>query len=315
MIEFARVQQLKSVLFSVPERTVFVLLDGASVPELLQRLASYRPLHVCLFGEKVQPEIAEVAPYLAILELESPFTEWVLSNCWGKHWGVFGTATVDLPALTKHFRRMLIVYDESWKGMYFRFYDPRVWRMFLPACASAELRTFTGPVTSFVLEDDDPSCVRRFTCSDGALLDERVRLDEAYVPCDLATVPAKAEIPSVDSGGAVRISAERVEDMDRLHFYAQVRSFVVRCCRDEKLLRWVSDRSKRTSWDRVWPQVRYLSEHDCALALVHVAVCECEGIRLGPQDWLAGDFEAREVGIKDFLAEKGYFRFSDFEFP
>lgn len=176
MLEASSVQALKSLLFTGEPATVFAILDGASVPELLGNLSSFRPEQVCLYRGELEPDLAEVAPYLAVLELNSPFTDWVLSNGWGKHWGIFGSARADLPALRKHFRQKVMVYDAAGRSLYFRYYDPRVLREYLPACGEKELLALFGPVRSFLVEDAENAQAREFFLFDGVLREERVPL-------------------------------------------------------------------------------------------------------------------------------------------
>ena len=45
--------------------------------------------------------------------------------------------------------------DESGHPMFFRFYDPRVLRTYLPTCTVAELRLIFGPVEAFLLEGEE----------------------------------------------------------------------------------------------------------------------------------------------------------------
>ena len=113
--------------------------------------------------------MAEMAPYLAVLVPNSPFTDWLFGNGWGEHWGIFGSAKGDLPALRKHFRKFLMVYDEAGKSLYFRYYDPRVLRAYLPTCNPEELKTVFGPVESYLAEDDEPSSGLSFALVNGAL--------------------------------------------------------------------------------------------------------------------------------------------------
>jgi len=44
------------------------------------------------------------------------------------------------------------VQDAKGKDMYFRFYDPRVLRVFLPTCTPEELSDFFGPIAGFLIE-------------------------------------------------------------------------------------------------------------------------------------------------------------------
>ncbi|MBM4039867.1 MAG: DUF4123 domain-containing protein [Planctomycetes bacterium] len=177
MADEAVVQKLSQHLFSVPERKVYALLDGASVKGMLGKLAQCRPDSDCLYRGQLEPDMAEVAPYLVLLERGAAFTQWVLGEGWGKHWGVFIiTREHRLAMLRAHFRRFTMVRSPEGKNLLFRFYDPRVLRTFLPSCTQRELRDFFGPVVAYALEDDDPGRMLRFTFGRGALRREELGL-------------------------------------------------------------------------------------------------------------------------------------------
>jgi hypothetical protein len=154
MIEPKIVQAVKSQLFSQQGSRAFTILDGASVPGLLANLARFDPERICLYRGELEPDMAEVAPYLAFLERDAPFTDWVIGNGWGQHWGIFGVTRADLKELRRHFRTFLMVYDEKGKSLYFRYYDPRVLRVYLPTCNEKELKQVFGPVHRFCAEGE-----------------------------------------------------------------------------------------------------------------------------------------------------------------
>ncbi len=149
---------------------VFAVLDGASVPGLRQKFHQVRPEFECLYRGELEPDMAEVAPYLVRLERNSELTEWVLTQGWGKHWGIFAGTQADLHTMRQHFRRFLVVHDESGNPLYFRFYDPRVLRTYLPTCNASELASVFGPVESYVLEGEEPAVLLRFRQTAGALV-------------------------------------------------------------------------------------------------------------------------------------------------
>lgn len=170
------VQAVKMQLFAGQGTRVFTILDGASVPNLRDNMGTFNPEHICLFRGELEPDMAEVAPYLAFLERDAPFTDWVLTNGWGEHWGIFGVTKADLKELRKHFRKFLIVYDESGKSLYFRYYDPRVLRIYLPTCNANELKTVFGPVESYLVEDEEPKAVRKFLFVENLLREDKMVL-------------------------------------------------------------------------------------------------------------------------------------------
>ena len=56
--------------------------------------------------------------------------------------------------------------------MYFRFYDPRVFRMFLPTCDETQLRDFFGGVDFFIAEGESQSTAEVWSLADGKLIRE-----------------------------------------------------------------------------------------------------------------------------------------------
>jgi hypothetical protein len=156
-------------LFGDPGEGVFAVLDGASVPGLLEKLHALKPEYECLYRGELAPDMAEVAPYLVRLERRSEMTSWILEQGWGKHWGIFAVSQADLRAMRQHFRRFLVVHDYTGKPMCFRFYDPRVLRTYLPTCNGEELAAFFGPVERYLQEDEDGGVLLRFRLASGAL--------------------------------------------------------------------------------------------------------------------------------------------------
>ena len=161
------VPELARHLFTDLEAHVYALLDGASVPDLLIKLHAHQPEHVCLYRGDLKPDLAECAPYLVRLEEEDDFTNWVLGEGWGKHWGIFAVSPADLKALRKHFRTFLMVRNPEGRQVYFRYYDPRVLRVYLPTCNPEETGVIFGPVSSYICEGEKAETVIDFRLEEG----------------------------------------------------------------------------------------------------------------------------------------------------
>lgn len=153
---------------------IYAILDGASVTGLPMKLYEMKPPHYCLFAGELEPDMAEVAPYLVRLYPNTPFTDWLLQECCGKNWGIFVHSRRTLDELRGHFRALIDVYDEKGEPMIFRYYDPRVLRQFLPTCKPAELKMLFGDVEAFFAEEDDEK-MWRFEKADGNL--KQIELD------------------------------------------------------------------------------------------------------------------------------------------
>jgi hypothetical protein len=69
-----------------------------------------------------------------------------------------------------------MIYDDKGKPLYFRYYDPRVLRVYLPTCNESELEKVFGDVSHFIIEDDGGNAMIRYARLMGQLTENRVRL-------------------------------------------------------------------------------------------------------------------------------------------
>lgn len=157
---------------------IYAVLDGASVPDLRAKLYEMRPEHVCLYRGELKPDIAEVAPYLIRMVAGTNFSEWVITEGWGKNWGIFAQSRYSLAEVRKHLRSFLTVYTEEGKPMLFRFYDPRVLRTFLPTCTNKELKNFFSIVLNFSIEDENPETMLNYFLPKGELKINRLEIGQ-----------------------------------------------------------------------------------------------------------------------------------------
>jgi hypothetical protein len=155
-----------------PER--FAILDAARNDKIYPKLLETNVPAVCLFrGDKAR-ELAHVAPYL--VQLDPEFTRWLLETGWGKSWGIFVVSTDTLDQLKHHFRSILTVYDEDGNSLFFRYYDPRVLRVYLPTCNESELKIFFGEINRYVAEGEDGDTAIDYLRAAGQLSQHTVQL-------------------------------------------------------------------------------------------------------------------------------------------
>ena len=154
-------EELEKHLFGEHQR-VYAILDGASIDDLPAKISELRPRNFCLYRGELDTDLAEVAPYIVELAPRDSFTEWLLENCWGRHFGIFAHSPFSIDEVRKHFRKFLTVYDEAGNPMLFRYYDPRVLTQFLPACEPVELQELFGKVTTYFAESKDAKDFVRF---------------------------------------------------------------------------------------------------------------------------------------------------------
>lgn len=146
---------LDTLLFGDTRGAPFAIVDGARAPQLLSKLKLYPGEHACLYRGDLAEDLEQRAPYLIKLRPESPFTDWLLQEQWGRSACVYAISAAETETLRRHFRGFLRVRDPEGKVLYFRWYDPRVLRVYLPTCNAAEIKTVYGPVASFLAESEE----------------------------------------------------------------------------------------------------------------------------------------------------------------
>jgi hypothetical protein len=161
-------QKLKEHLLLNTTR-LYAILDGASVPDLPQRLYETNTPNYCLFRGELPPDLVHSAPYVAVLLPGASFTDWVLSECSGKHWGIFAHCRFSIKEIRRHCRALVNVVDEKGEPMIFRYYDPRVLRKFLPTCTPEETVDLFGKIETFFAETDDGAALTAYRLENGVL--------------------------------------------------------------------------------------------------------------------------------------------------
>ena len=162
--------------FPSPRSELYGIFDGARDPRIHELLSRGTSHHACLYDGPLAPVLARAAPHLLQVHSHDPVARRLVELGWGASWGVFLHSTAPLAELRRHFRRLLRVRDEQGRLLLFRFYDPRVLRVYLPTCTGDELDRFFGPVQRFCIESPG-----------GAVMDECLRehgrLRQRGVPC------------------------------------------------------------------------------------------------------------------------------------
>jgi hypothetical protein len=138
----------------------------------MEEAIAKNPVHECLYEGNSRKTLSPVAPYLFTFATDDPFAQWFWDEGWGKSWGVLLRSPSSLEELYRHFRKFLMVKTEEGKGLYFRFYDPRVLRVFLPTCDAQQVSEFFGPVEQFYMEGASPGGAIQFRQVRGILKEE-----------------------------------------------------------------------------------------------------------------------------------------------
>jgi hypothetical protein len=156
-----------------PKQNIWMILDGARSIEIFRMLLACHLEYSCLYSGPLTPELELAAPYLVQLDHGYKDTHQFIERAWGNSWGVFLRSETSLKKLRRHLREFLIVRDERGNRLAFRYYDPRVLRVYLPTCTISELRTVFGPIECFWMESESPRRMLEF-CLRERVLEEQV---------------------------------------------------------------------------------------------------------------------------------------------
>jgi hypothetical protein len=154
---------------------VYALLDGARDESIAPSVWMSNLPHACLYAGALSRPLQLAAPYLVQLAPDSLFFSTLVCKGWGQAWGIFVVAKpeVTLKALRKHFRTLLRVQNEHGQVLAFRFYDPRVLRVFLPTCEPSERLQMLGPVDVLACESTQSDDLLEFRSARAGLARDR----------------------------------------------------------------------------------------------------------------------------------------------
>jgi hypothetical protein len=166
---------IEGVLWPLGERvgpSVWMVLDGARDPKIHHALLESRLEYRCLYSGRLPRALELAAPQLVELLPGHRLTTRLLDEGWGRSWGSLLRVS-DPSNLRHHLRKLLKVRTEDGRRLLFRYYDPRVLRLYLPTCTVDELRQMFGPVSAFFTESEDGAGLLEFAF-DGRALKRRV---------------------------------------------------------------------------------------------------------------------------------------------
>jgi hypothetical protein len=155
-------------------KDVWMIVDGARDPKIYWDLTNSHLQCTCLYSGDIPAQLESVAPHLVQLEYDDSSTRTLLRRAWGKSWGVFATSDAAMHRLRRHLRTLLLVQDWRGKQLLFRYYDPRVLRVYIPTCRPDELKLLFGPIKQFFAESESAEGLLRFDFSGGSLVKSEI---------------------------------------------------------------------------------------------------------------------------------------------
>jgi hypothetical protein len=160
---------------------LLALIDASRDVEILPLLSRSEVYYDSLFEGTWAQWLITWAPYLVQLPKSSRLLESLVREGWGKHWGVYLTSLAPFEVVRAHMRRWLWIQTEEGKKLYFRFYDPRTLRAFLPTLSVREQQQFFGPVKRWLLEDGCEGEVLEYVPEPGVILERSLVMSSPFI--------------------------------------------------------------------------------------------------------------------------------------
>lgn len=154
----------------------FAVLDAAVNDVLVDRLYETPELAFdCLSEGDVEPDEFYVSPFLTDLTGQGELQQWLVDG-WGKAWGIYLIADMELDAMYRHLRQYLRVRVPGEQFARFRFFDPRVFRVAMPILAPQQQSELLGPMQEVICEGLQSTQALRFALGPTGLVCSSTRL-------------------------------------------------------------------------------------------------------------------------------------------
>lgn len=162
------VAQLPWELAQEQQASLFAVADGALDDQLFCELSTgqepFEPLY-----DGAHERLFAVSPMLVQLQPGSALFARLSTGGWGHSRAVYLVSPAPLESLARHLRRFTVVETEEQEQLFFRFHDPRVLRVFLPAASVAQRELLFGPVLVMMAESEDGTELLHFGRREAAM--------------------------------------------------------------------------------------------------------------------------------------------------
>src|SRR5262245_7915972 len=112
-------------------QSAWAIVDGARDRRVWNTLHGSSMRHACLYRGPMPRGFEQAAPHLVQLDYRQRDCEDLVRAAWGNSWGIFFRCQSTADMLRRHFRQFLSVEDAGGRPLLFRYYDPRVFRVYL----------------------------------------------------------------------------------------------------------------------------------------------------------------------------------------
>ena len=154
-----------------PSPTLYGILDLARAPDMVEHVERLAPASaVCLFEGRLHPSLVRASPHLVELSPDDPLTRAWRERGWGQSWGILIQSRETLSFVRRRLRHFTQARLPDGQGpVLFRFWDPRVFRVYLPLVDAESLADWFKGIDRFVCETEDGALSLQYAFDGGSV--------------------------------------------------------------------------------------------------------------------------------------------------
>jgi hypothetical protein len=142
---------------------------------------------MCLFRTEIVSPMGRNAPYLVPVEHGDRLIEAWRRHGVGQSWGIFLTSSQEQARVRQRLRTFNQAKLPDGRVVLFRWWDPRVFRVYLPTCNADDLATLFAGIEHYVCENEDGAGFTLYRNREGTLTMERVARWNGFEPAGMAS--------------------------------------------------------------------------------------------------------------------------------
>ncbi|CAN7494680.1 DUF4123 domain-containing protein [Agrobacterium tumefaciens] len=134
---------------------LYAVVDASRAPMIIPpALQAMTDKVACLYRGNALEEFGDDTAWVAEMTSDESVLQWLIDNGFGKRWSIFLRTSHALEDVVRHLRKFTMVKDSEGTIHFFRYYDPRTLRQYLPVLTSEQAAVFFNGIECFYCEND-----------------------------------------------------------------------------------------------------------------------------------------------------------------
>lgn len=150
---------------------LYGILDCARAPDMYEHVARLTPESAdCLFAGRLDEQMRRASPHIVELAPADPLSRQWRTQGWGQSWGLLLSSSASLPVVRRRLRHFTMAKLPDGSGpVLFRFWDPRVFRAFMPHVEPASASDWFVDIGRYIVESEDGAGSLRYSLKNGQI--------------------------------------------------------------------------------------------------------------------------------------------------